>query len=861
METPYPYQLRAYEAIKAGRSIIIQAPTGAGKTRAALYPYFANIEQAEHLTDTQRASLPLPLTCRYAVPMRVLATQFQREYSEHFTRLDRRRGTRFNDTYSKLDISLPAIQTGEAPEDTLFESPLTFCTIDQLLASFIGTPYSVSPRQANMNVGAVVGSYLILDEFHLYPVDHGNGARLTSLAMLRMLKRFSPFVLMTATLSTNFLDALAKLLDADVIRVDDEELQAIQAGRMRMLHCSPIPMTAEMVLDSHAAAYARGMGASVVVCNTVARAQEIYQQLRQALRDKLDIPTSHLMLLHSRFTSEDRRAKSDQLEAWLGKETWSNGANPNVIVVATQVVEVGLNISAGVLHTELAPANALIQRFGRCARFAQQHGDVIVYPIPANDKGKVSYRPYDDTLCETTWDYLGQILPEASSSMSFGFAEEQKLIDAVHTAEDQRMLNEYADSETTLRRTIIETLAAHESGKRSQLIRDVDSISVLIHPEPERAITTRPFTWAAFSLRPGTLQGAWEALQQRQAETDTPWVMKQLVAASEQAAGNEEDSRRESVYTWDVVHHPSQINGALRIALHPKLATYDSDLGFRLLTNPGEDTTEWVSAPIDDQKGKPDFSKREQRSYLEHISGLMRAYDWSIRREVAWIAPRMQSALSLPDGALDSAIRFAIAFHDLGKLCIGWQQWAHAYQQQLVAQHGARFTVPPARQFLAKTDMLARWQDEKAIRDKLTQKKPPSHAVAGAVATPGMFSQFLLTAFGTDNPDSLTEVQVNGADALRRATLSAIARHHTPSATTYDALAWDGRVRAPIEAALAACRIVADVSLLDLSSRPTGTIEEHWQAIPEPGDETPTWLAFVLVRALRLCDQRAEREL
>ena len=230
MDTLYPYQLRAYEAIMAGRSIIIQAPTGAGKTRAALYPFFANLVRAEYITDEQRAYLPLPLTCRYAVPMRVLATQFEHEYHEHFTRLYQRRGTRFNDIYAKLGIKLPAIQTGETPDDTLFESPLTFCTIDQLLASFIGTPYSVSPRLANINVGAVVGSYLILDEFHLYPVERGNGARLTSLAMLRMLRQFSPFVLMTATFSTEFLNRLAKLLDADVIQVEPDELLAIHRG-------------------------------------------------------------------------------------------------------------------------------------------------------------------------------------------------------------------------------------------------------------------------------------------------------------------------------------------------------------------------------------------------------------------------------------------------------------------------------------------------------------------------------------------------------------------------------------------------------------------------------------------------------
>lgn len=864
MDTLYPYQLRAYETIQAGRSIIIQAPTGAGKTRAALYPYFANLERAEYSTDAERAGLPLPLTCRYAVPMRVLANQFEREFREHFTKLDQRRGTRFNDMYSKLGVNLPAIQTGEAADDPQFESPLTFCTIDQLLASFIGTPYSVSPRQANMNVGAVVGSYLVLDEFHLYPVTKGNGARLTTLAMLRMLRRFSPFVLMTATLSTPFLNDLAQRLDADVIQIGDEELQVIQAGRARTLFRSPTTMSAETILERHTAAFERGMGASLVICNTVARAQNVYLDLRRTLNDRKDMLAPQLMLLHSRFTPQDRAEKSQQLEEWLGKDARKNGATPNVIVVATQVVEVGLNISTDVLHSELAPANALIQRFGRCARFAQQHGDVIVYPIPANDSGTVSHLPYDDVLCEATWKYLQEALPEATSGMPFDFAEEQKLIDAVHTAEDQRMLEEFSASEGQLRRTIIETLATHDLGKRSQLIRDVDSVSIVIHPDPEHAITTKPFTWTAFSLRPRTLQGVWNTLQQRQAETNTPWIMKQLVPAGEQEAGAEEDSRRESVYTWEFIRDPSQIKGALLIALPPQLATYDMDMGFRLLLNPDKETTEspWISAPNDAQKKKPNYAKREQRSYVEHICGLMRAYDWSVHREIVWLSARLQCALALPDDALDLAVRFAIAFHDLGKLCVGWQKWAHAYQQQLVAQHGTRFSVPPARQFLAKTDMLPNWRDEKAIRDTLTPKKPPTHAVAGAVATPQLLYQYLSATYDMEPP---TDLQERGGKALMRATLSAIARHHSPTATTYDELAWTPGVLIPIIEALQACRIAADMSLLesflDLTSRPAGEIKEQWLVLPEPGDELPTWLGFALVRALRLCDQRAEREL
>ena len=50
---------------------------------------------------------------------------------------------------------------------------LTFCTIDQLLASFLAIPYGVGPNRANLNVAGVAGSYLVLDEFHLYPLLDG----------------------------------------------------------------------------------------------------------------------------------------------------------------------------------------------------------------------------------------------------------------------------------------------------------------------------------------------------------------------------------------------------------------------------------------------------------------------------------------------------------------------------------------------------------------------------------------------------------------------------------------------------------------------------------------------------------------
>ena len=225
-KTPYPFQRQVAELLLGGRNVILQAPTGSGKTHAAMLPF---LNALEHRRD-------FPTKCVYSVPMRVLANQFVGDYSETVKRAGRA---------DRIEV---AIQTGERNQNPQLDANLIFATIDQTLSSFLLNPYSLPMRRANLNAAAVMASYLVFDEFHLYDPD---STLPTALRMLQMLRGITPFVLMTATFSRDMLDELADALGAQVVPGTDEEREQLQhlesQQKTRRYHVADGPLTAQAV--------------------------------------------------------------------------------------------------------------------------------------------------------------------------------------------------------------------------------------------------------------------------------------------------------------------------------------------------------------------------------------------------------------------------------------------------------------------------------------------------------------------------------------------------------------------------------------------------------------------------------------
>ncbi|GGN66292.1 hypothetical protein GCM10011610_01120 [Nocardia rhizosphaerihabitans] len=119
---------------------------------------------------------------------------------------------------------------------------------------------------------------------------------------------------------------------------------------------------AELLTNRLAEALAEG-GTAGVVCNTVARAQHLFEVMTTDQR----FGTGEVLLLHSRFVSVDRARYENRLRRLLGPP--GTGDRPaRLVVIGTQVIEQSLDIDVDLLVTDLAPVDLILQRIGRLHR-------------------------------------------------------------------------------------------------------------------------------------------------------------------------------------------------------------------------------------------------------------------------------------------------------------------------------------------------------------------------------------------------------------------------------------------------------------------------------------------------------------
>ena len=126
-----------------------------------------------------------------------------------------------------------------------------------------------------------------------------------------------------------------------------------------------------------------GGAKTLVVANSVGTCQELYKEFRS-----YDLKP---VCYHSKFTLRDRALKEKSIESEATR-----------LLVATQVVEVSLDIDFDIMFTECAPPDAIVQRAGRVNRRREKDGTLISLFKPSRVSEKI-YDPDQTGLLEKSF--------------------------------------------------------------------------------------------------------------------------------------------------------------------------------------------------------------------------------------------------------------------------------------------------------------------------------------------------------------------------------------------------------------------------------------------------------------------------
>ncbi|MFN0102076.1 MAG: CRISPR-associated helicase Cas3' [Bryobacteraceae bacterium] len=382
---PYSYQSALADVPIASR--ILKVPTGAGKTAAAILPWLYRLVSG--VPDAPRRLV-------YCLPMRVLVEQTRDLAKVWAARV-------------APNVRVQILMGGDV-EREWEERPETpailIGTQDMLLSRALNRGYAMSRYRWPVHFGLLNNDALwVCDEVQLM----GDGLATTAqLAAFR--SRFSTFgptptIWMSATLDPEMLRTVDLQDQPPVFELDPDD-KAIEPLRKRLeaaKSVAPAPeecRTPEGLARFIAVEHVSG-SQTLAVVNRVARAQAVFDEFRRVA------PQVSCRLLHSRFRPNEKQDWPAVLSGQIPPE--------GRVLISTQVVEAGVDISSALLVTDLAPWPSLVQRFGRCNRAGERENGGRIFWVDRPLTGKMK----DEALTEEmARPYQLDELTEAESRLS-----------------------------------------------------------------------------------------------------------------------------------------------------------------------------------------------------------------------------------------------------------------------------------------------------------------------------------------------------------------------------------------------------------------------------------------------------------
>jgi len=280
-------------------------------------------------------------------------------------------------------------------------------TQDMLLSRALNRGYAMSRYRWPVQFGLLNNDCLwVLDEVQLM------GSGLATSAQLQAFRRKlgtiagTPSIWMSATMLPEWLETIdfQQALDAPYsLEISSEDhlvarprLEAIKKLERADFDASTNGRSeAELARQNHTAGTR-----TMVVVNTVKRAQAIYKSLCKAKTP------AEVVLLHSQFRQVERNRALERVLA--------DPEEQGTIAVCTQVVEAGVDVSAKLLISDLAPWSSMVQRFGRCNRAGEYNDNMdamVVWIAPPNldNDRKLKSAPYTGDSLRAAAERLGKL--------------------------------------------------------------------------------------------------------------------------------------------------------------------------------------------------------------------------------------------------------------------------------------------------------------------------------------------------------------------------------------------------------------------------------------------------------------------
>ena len=382
---------------------LIEAPTGSGKTEAALA--YAWRFLAGGVADSVVFALPTQAT---ANAMLTRAEAFAGKVFGDANVVLAHGKSKLNSEFNRL-VTAGQRRTAQGKEEAtiqcagwlassrkrVFLGQVGVCTVDQTLLSVLPVRHKFV-RGFGLNK-----SVLIVDEVHAYDAYmHGLLAE-----VLRRQKAIGgSAILLSATLPAV---VRSKLFEAwESSGADDAPYPALwhiaqgaaacltvpddqrPARREVETECLKLPdaFPDDSVLDRIVSAADSGALVAVVM-NLVDDAQ----RLARLLRDRTALPVD---VFHARYRFRDRQQKEQTVLTHYGRKAARDGGR---ILVATQVVEQSLDLDFDWMLTQICPVDLLFQRLGRLHRHAR-HNRPTGFESPrctVLSVGGDNYKPHD----------------------------------------------------------------------------------------------------------------------------------------------------------------------------------------------------------------------------------------------------------------------------------------------------------------------------------------------------------------------------------------------------------------------------------------------------------------------------------